>query len=290
MTDDRPTTDAAPFSRRDALRTALPAAAFAGAALAGAGGVFGQAAPMGQRPSDAGQPDEGKGPRESVIEELVEAAYKDGAYALPPLPYDYDALEPHIDAQTMRLHHDKHHQGYVDGLNSALKAVKSMLDGGGEIDMAKLAGVERNVSFNAGGHLLHTVFWGAMSPDGGGEPAGAIGRKIGQQFGSFANFRKYYSAVAAGVKGSGWAILQYEPVGDNLVVAQVNEHDAHLPVAATPLLPIDVWEHAYYLKYQNDRKAYIDAWFNTVNWPEVDRVYTYTLGLYGRDPEMPAAS
>ena len=285
---DRPA-DATPFTRRDVLRTALPAAAFAGTALAGGAALFGQASQMGTpRKSDAGMPDEGKGPRESVVESLVQQAFQGGEYALPPLPYAYDALEPHIDEQTMRLHHDKHHQGYVNGLNAALKAVKE-ITGSGDIDAAKLAGVERNVTFNAGGHLLHTVFWGTMSPDGGGEATGDLADKIKSQYGSFDAFKSYYSAVAGGVKGSGWAVLQYEPVGDNLLVAQVNEHDAHLAVGAAPLLPIDVWEHAYYLKYQNDRKSYISNWFDVVNWPEVDRVYAYTRMLYGRDAGMPAA-
>jgi Fe-Mn family superoxide dismutase len=201
------------------------------------------------------------------------AGFKDGEYVLPPLPYAYDALEPSIDAQTMHLHHDKHHKGYVDGLN---KTIKALADTGGDANPALLSGLEEDLSFNAGGHLLHTIFWSIMAPasaGGVGDPAGALADAITKDFGSVEAFRTRFSKVAAGVKGSGWAVLAYEPVGDRLLVTQVKQHDMQLVAGATPLLPLDVWEHAYYLKYHNVRADYIKAWWNVANWSAVEAAY-----------------
>ncbi len=196
------------------------------------------------------------------------AAFENGQYKLPPLPYGYDALEPYIDAETMRLHHDKHHQAYVNGLNHALKEL-------GPNSAAEspspplLSGLEEDLSFNAGGHLLHTLFWSVMAPKSGGEPQGDLADALTHNFGSVDQFRTRFASVAAGVKGSGWAILAHEPVGDRLMILQLKQHDLQLAPWAAPLLVLDVWEHAYYLKYHNVRGDYVKAWWNVVNWPAV---------------------
>jgi len=220
----------------------------------------------------------------SPVAQVIGAGFKDGKYTLPPLPYAFEALEPHIDRQTMELHHGKHHQGYVDGLNKTLKALADLRAGGAEPNPEQLAGLQRNVSFNAGGHILHSVFWATMAPNAGGDPAAdsAIGQALAKNFGSFAAFKSYFTSVATGVKGSGWAILAYEPVGDTLVVTESGDQDLRLIPGAAPLLPLDVWEHAYYLKHQNQRAAYVKAWWNVVNWPAVDAAFVATRKMYGR--------
>lgn len=197
------------------------------------------------------------------------SGFANGQYVLPPLPYAYDALEPSIDAQTMHLHHDKHHKAYVDGLNKALKSLAE-LDAAKEANPPLLVGLQEDLTFNAGGHLLHTLFWTTMAPHAGGEPSGGIADALAHDFGSVDAFRERFSRAAAGVKGSGWAILVHEPLGDRLLVIQVKQHDLQQIPGAVPLLPLDVWEHAYYLKYQNVRADYVKAWWNVVNWPAVD--------------------
>ena len=279
----------APLSRRDLITRAAPAAAFLGAGLA-ASPLLAQARPP-MEDSVIGRPAGGERMNDSddsIVEKLIGQAYTGDEYALPELPYAYDALEPAIDAQTMQLHHDIHHQGYVDGLNKALKTLKGM-DSFDDGDT--LHGLQRAISFNGGGHLLHTIFWATMAPQaqgGGGEPGGNLAKAISKQFGSFANFKAYFSKAAGGVKGSGWGVLAYEPVGDNLLVFSINEHDAHLMANTHPLLPIDVWEHAYYLKYQNKRTAYIDAWFNVVNWGAVDKSYNWIRSRYMKEDKAEA--
>ncbi len=278
------------LSRRDLITKAAPAAALIGAGLA-ASPLLGQVR-RGQMDEVIGRPAGGEeaGERQSsVVEKLVGQAYQNDEYALPKLPYAYDALEPSIDAQTMQLHHDIHHQGYVDGLNKAVKTLAGMESFD---DAERLGGLQRAISFNGGGHLLHTIFWATMAPPadgGGGEPGGDLGKAISTQFGSFANFKAYFSKAAGIVKGSGWGVLAYEPVGDNLLVFSINEHDAHLMANTHPLLPVDVWEHAYYLKYQNKRTAYIDAWFNVVNWNAVGESYNWIRSRYIND-DMKKAS
>jgi len=201
-------------------------------------------------------------------------AYKDGQYVLPPLPYAYDALEPHIDKETMTLHHDKHHRAYVEGLNKALAELSALRAAGGEINVSALTGLQEDLSFNGSGHILHSVFWTTLAPNAGGEPETAMSDALNKSFGSVAAFRLHFAKAAAGVKGSGWAILAYEPVGDNLIILQVKQHDLQTVFGAVPLLPLDVWEHAYYLKYQNLRADYIAAWWNVVNWPAVETAYS----------------
>jgi Fe-Mn family superoxide dismutase len=209
------------------------------------------------------------------------AGFKDGAYVLLPLPYGYDALEPTIDAETMRLHHDKHHKAYVDGLNKSIKELAALDAAGGPGNPPLLSGLQEDLSFNAGGHLLHTLFWSIMAPKTGGEPPTALADALTRDFGSVDAFRTRFSHVAAGVKGSGWAVLAYEPLGDRLMVLQVKQHDLQLAPGAVPLLPLDVWEHAYYLKYHNVRADYIKSWWNVVNWPAVEAVLASSRGQVG---------
>ncbi|MEM6332345.1 MAG: superoxide dismutase [Planctomycetota bacterium] len=210
---------------------------------------------------------------DSAVMASFKAAHDGTLYTLPPLPYDYDALEPHIDAQTMRLHHDLHHQGYVNGINRTIAAVREM-SGSGEIDGNKLSALQRNLSFHGGGHVMHTVFWATMGPNGGGPATGPIADAIAAQYGSFDGFKAYFKAAAMGVKGSGWAVLAYEPLGGNLITFSMNDQDTKTMAGSIPLLPVDVWEHAYYLKYQNRRSEYVDAWFNTINWDAVNAIYS----------------
>jgi superoxide dismutase, Fe-Mn family len=194
------------------------------------------------------------------------------AFTLPPLPYDYAALEPHIDTQTMQIHHDKHHNAYVTNLNAALEShpnvasqsIEDILSNIGDVPEA----VRQAVINNGGGHANHTLFWEIMGPNGGGEPTGALGEAITKAFGSFADFKAKIND--AGVKrfGSGWSWLVLDKGGALQVLSTANQ-DSPLMQGQTPLLGVDVWEHAYYLKYQNLRPKYLEAWWNTVNWAEV---------------------
>jgi len=188
-------------------------------------------------------------------------------YSLPDLPYDYSALEPWIDEQTMRLHHDIHHQGYVNGANAALDKLDKAREAG---DFGSVKAVSRDLAFNASGHLLHTIFWPNMAPEGEvGEPAGALADELGRSFGGVDEFKAHFSAAAKGVEGSGWGILAWEREGGHLVVLQAEKHQNLTAQGCAPILVLDVWEHAYYLKYQNKRAAYVDAWWNVVNWNDV---------------------
>ncbi|WP_129116544.1 superoxide dismutase [Halegenticoccus tardaugens] len=191
-------------------------------------------------------------------------------YELPDLPYDYDALEPSIDARIMELHHDKHHQSYVDGANSALEQLESMRESG---DFGDVKGVERNLAFNLSGHVNHTVFWRNMSPDGGGEPGGEFADAIEADFGSFDGFKSHFSAAAMNAEGSGWGMLLYDHVGDGMIVAAAENHQNQTPQGTTPLLVLDVWEHAYYLQYENNRGEYIDNFWDVVDWDDVAQRY-----------------
>lgn len=189
-----------------------------------------------------------------------------GGHSLPPLPYDYNALEPYIDAETMRLHHDKHHQSYVDGLNKAEKEMQNARHSG-NFDLIKHW--EREAAFNGAGHYLHTIFWNIMSPHGGGQPTGELLKAINQSFGSFNQFKKHFSEAANKVEGGGWAILVWSPRSRRLEILQAEKHQNLSQWDVVPLLVLDVWEHAYYLKYKNERKKYVDNWWNIINWPEV---------------------
>jgi superoxide dismutase, Fe-Mn family len=191
-------------------------------------------------------------------------------FEVPPLPYDYDALDPHIDEATMRVHHDKHHQAYVDKVNAALEGTE-WADKPIEDVVANLSQIPDDkrtaVRNNGGGHYNHSLFWEWMSPDGGGEPNGDLASAIESAFGSFSDFQGKMKDAGVNQFGSGWSWLVHD--GSGLAVVSTANQDNPLTDGKTPLLGVDVWEHAYYLKYQNQRPAYIDAWWNVVNWDKV---------------------
>jgi superoxide dismutase, Fe-Mn family len=203
------------------------------------------------------------------------------AHQLPPLPYAYNALEPHIDEQTMIIHHDRHHATYVNNLNAALEGhadlqAKSIEDLLKSIDSVPES-IRTAVRNNGGGHANHTLFWQVMSPNGGGQPTGALADAINSTFGSFDKFKDEFSKAAAGRFGSGWAWLVVDNAG-NLKITSTPNQDSPLMEGLTPILGLDVWEHAYYLKYQNKRPDYIAAFWNVVNWEEVGKRYTAARG------------
>jgi Fe-Mn family superoxide dismutase len=225
------------LNRRDLLTTAGPLAA---------AGWLGLAALA--EAQDGGKPADGPAP-----------------YALPPLPYPYEALEPHIDAQTMKLHHDIHHAGYVKGLNAALDKLADARKGG---DYAAVKALSREVAFHGSGHLLHCVFWTNMTPEKT-EPKGALKAMLERDFGSLDAFKAHFGNAAKQVEASGWGILGFEPLSRRLLVLESEKHQNLSVWGVHPLLVIDVWEHAYYLKYQNKRADYVDAFWNVVNWDDV---------------------
>ncbi|HSR67696.1 MAG TPA: superoxide dismutase [Acidobacteriota bacterium] len=192
------------------------------------------------------------------------------AHELPPLPYAYDALEPHIDEATMRLHHDIHHKGYVTGLNNAEAKLKEARRSG---DYGLAKHWQREVAFHGSGHFLHKLFWPTMSPDGGGRPSGDLAAAIERDFGSYDAFEAQFKAVSGAVEGSGWGILAYQTQSGQLTILSVEKHQNLNQFGCLPLLVLDVWEHAYYLKYQNKRAAYVDAFFNVIDWDFVARQY-----------------
>jgi Fe-Mn family superoxide dismutase len=195
---------------------------------------------------------------------------KTNKYTLPELPYDYDALEPAIDAQTMTIHHSKHHAGYVNGLNNALSKLRSIRDGDG--DPSIIQHWQRQLSFHAGGHINHTLFWSGMTPNPESDrPNGALGVAIDRDFGSFEQFSTQFQAAAKSVEGSGWGWLIYEPIAGRLLITQMQNQQQMLFAGAVPLLGVDVWEHAYYLKYQNRRADYIKAFMGIIDWSEIQR-------------------
>ena len=195
------------------------------------------------------------------------------AYELPPLPYDYDALEPHIDEQTMRIHHDKHHATYVTKLNGVLEGHPDLLSKNIDdlvVDLASVPEAIRGaVRNNGGGHANHTLFWQVMAPGGGGAPTGKVADAINGAFGSYNGFTEKLANAAATRFGSGWAWLV--DAGDTLTIESTPNQDTPVMEGRKPILGIDVWEHAYYLKYQNRRPDYVAAWLNVINWDEVNR-------------------
>ena len=192
-------------------------------------------------------------------------------YTLPELGYDYGALAPSISGQIMELHHSKHHQAYVTGANAALAALAEARDSGNLANVNKL---EKDLAFNLGVHVNHSIFWTNLSPDGGDKPTGDLASAIDDQFGSFDKFVAHFTAVALGVQGSGWAILGYDSIGKNLSVFQLFDQQGNIPLGLVPLLTLDVWEHAYYLDYKNVRADYVKAFWNIVNWANVQERYT----------------
>ncbi len=197
-------------------------------------------------------------------------------YVLPKLPYTYNALEPVIDAQTMEIHHTKHHAGYVSGLNTALMQLKKIREGSGDPSLIKHW--ERELAFHGGGHVNHALFWLNMAPPksgGGGTPSGALAAQIDRDFGSFDAFSRHFLAAANSVEASGWGWLVFCHISGRLLVQQMEKQQNMLITGVTPLLGIDVWEHAYYLKYQNKRADYTKAWMNVVNWPNVEKMFSH---------------
>ncbi|WP_270165309.1 Fe-Mn family superoxide dismutase [Paenibacillus sp. SYP-B4298] len=190
-----------------------------------------------------------------------------GGHTLPPLPYAYNALEPYIDEETMRIHHDILHQNYVTNLNKAEKELEKARKTG-NFDLVKHW--ERELAFNGAGHYLHTLFWETMSPQGGGAATGAIGEQIIRDFGSYEGFKKQFSQAAEKVEGGGWTILVWSPRSHRLEILQAEKHQNLSQWDVIPLLPLDVWEHAYFLKHQSKRADYIKDWWNVVNWPYVN--------------------
>lgn len=191
-------------------------------------------------------------------------------YSLPDLAYDPGALEPHLSARIVELHHDKHHAGYVKGANTALEQLQEVRASG---DFATISMLERNLAFNVSGHVLHSVLWTNLSPDGGGEPTGSLATALEDTFGGFEPFRKQMTQAAATIQGSGWALASWEPMAGRLVVQQVQDHQGQHGQGTVPLLAIDAWEHAFYLQYENRKADYLDAIWNLVNWNDVARRY-----------------
>lgn len=195
-------------------------------------------------------------------------------HELPALPYAYDALEPYYDEQTVRLHHDAHHKAYVDGLNNAEAKLAEAREKG---DFGLVKHWERELAFHGSGHLLHSLFWENMTPNGGGPATGPVASRIEADFGSYDSFRKQFTAAAVSVEGSGWAVLCWNPVFKNLVILTAEKHQNLTQWGVVPLLTVDVWEHAYYLAYQNKRAVYIEAWWNLVNWEDVNKRYNEAI-------------
>ncbi|WP_131738889.1 superoxide dismutase [Actinomadura roseirufa] len=187
-------------------------------------------------------------------------------YTLPDLPYDYAALEPAITGEILELHHSKHHAAYVKGANDTLEKLAEARE---KEQYGGLVGLEKTFAFNLSGHVLHSIFWENLSPDGGDRPDGELAAAIDEHFGSFEAFRKQLSSATALVQGSGWGVLAWEPLGKRLVVEQVYDHHGNIGMNSTPLLVFDAWEHAYYLQYRNVRPDYVQKLWDLVNWTDV---------------------
>jgi Fe-Mn family superoxide dismutase len=187
-------------------------------------------------------------------------------YVLPDLSYDYGALEPNISGKIMELHHDKHHLAYVNGANSALDALAEARE---KNDLSMVNKFQKDLAFNLAGHVNHTVFWKNMSPEGGDKPTCELAAAIDEYFGSFDAFKAHFSASALGIQGSGWSILVWDILGQKLIIEQLYDHQGNLSVGSIPLLMLDMWEHAFYLDYQNVKPEYVKAFWNIVNWADV---------------------
>jgi superoxide dismutase, Fe-Mn family len=189
-------------------------------------------------------------------------------YELPDLDYDYAALEPYYSAEMLELHHDKHHAAYVAGLNGVLDQLD---EARATDDFEAITGLEKKLAFNLSGHVLHTILWKNLSPDGGDKPVGDLAAAIDEYFGSFDRFRRQLSEATITVQGSGWGTLAWEPLGGRLYVAQIYDHQDNIGQSSGPLLVLDAWEHAYYLQYRNKRPDYVEAMWNIVDWSDVAR-------------------
>jgi len=193
------------------------------------------------------------------------------SFTLPKLPYDYNALAPHMSEEQLKLHHDKHHQAYVNGANSAFEKLDKARQENLDID-AKAA--LKDLSFNIGGHILHSIFWNNLAPagkGGGGQPSGAIADVINKEFGSFERFKKEFSSAASTTEGSGWAALAMHPCIGRPLIMQIEKHNVNVYPTFNVLMVLDVWEHAYYVDYQNQRPKFIEAFWNIVNWDQINK-------------------
>ena len=197
------------------------------------------------------------------------------AYELPPLPYDYGALAPHISGEIMELHYTKHHATYVKGLNTALEKLEEARETG---SFDSVMGLEKTLAFNLGGHVNHSAFWPNLSPDGGDKPDGDLGSAVDEYFGSFDKFRAQFDAVANSIQGSGWAILAYDGLGQRLNIIQLYDQQGNLPLAQIPIVLLDMWEHAFYLQYKNVKADYVKAWWNVVNWADAQQKFAAARG------------
>ena len=197
-------------------------------------------------------------------------------YTLPDLPYDFSAMEPYISGQTMELHHGKHHAAYVKNANSVLDQLTEARE---KMDFTRLAALERALAFNLSGHILHSIFWKNMSPKGGGVAQGSLADAIQKDFGSFDRFQKQLAEVASTIMGSGWAALVWEPLGEQLLITQIYDHQSNLAQGGVPLLVIDAWEHAYYLQYQNRKGEFFDALWKLWNWTDIEQRYVAASGV-----------
>ncbi len=205
---------------------------------------------------------------ENILRKESKNRVEIGQHRLPPLPYGYNALEPYIAEEIMRLHHTKHHQSYVDGLNKAEKEMRKSRE---KNDFDLIKHWEREAAFNGAGHYLHSIFWKVMSPKGGGQPKGALAAQINKDFGDFKKFKQHFSEAAKKVEAVGWTILVWSLQAERLEILQAEKHQNLSQWDIVPLLPLDVWEHAYYLQYKNERGLYVDNWWNVVNWDHVSR-------------------
>jgi Fe-Mn family superoxide dismutase len=187
-------------------------------------------------------------------------------YTLPDLPYGYSALEPHMAATILELHHDKHHAAYVKGANEAMEQLAEARE---KQDFTRLAALERKLAFNLSGHVLHSIFWRNLMPKGGGKPTGELAAAIQNDFGGFEQFQRQMKEAAASIMGSGWAALVWEPLGQTLLVTQIYDHQSNLNQSGVPLMVIDAWEHAYYLQYQNRKTDFFAAIWNLWNWKDI---------------------
>lgn len=200
------------------------------------------------------------------------------SFTLPQLPYDYNALEPYISEQQLKLHHDKHHQAYVNSANTLLKKIDEAAKEKTQIDywvsFGYVKALAKELSFNIGGHMLHTTFWENMAPagkGGGGQPGGAIADVINKEFGSFEVFKKLFSAAATSTEGSGWAALAMHPCIERPIIVQIEKHNVNIIPNFQILMTLDVWEHAYYIDYKNERPKFVEAFWNVINWEKVNK-------------------
>jgi Fe-Mn family superoxide dismutase len=260
------------FTRRDLMKGAGMAAL-----TLGAGGLYNTVYASGERPKDNPSKKEmaehGKMPMQGKM-----SMQGGGECKLPALPYSYDALEPYIDKETLSIHHDKHHAGYVKGLNNAIKKLAKARSEG---DFSLIKHWSKELAFNGSGHILHTLYWENMSKRGG-TPKGDLLENINSSFGSLEKFYAQFAAASKGVEGSGWGVLAFEPFMGSLVVLQAEKHQDLTLWGSYPLLVCDVWEHAYYLKYQNKRADYVDNFIKIINWNEVTKRYNMIKNISAR--------